>query len=316
LSRIQRRVPLIQLVAVVVVFVYGFQTIYGFGSRSSINTMLVLAALLGLAALGQTLVMILGGLDLSIPGFIVFGSVIPMELSRSMPFGLAMALTLLFTAAVGAAVGLVVARKQLQPLVLTLAVGSVASGLALAWTASHDPADPPAWVGRLTSPVSETFGVPFPPLVVVWVVVAIVAALILHRRPVGRRFFATGANGRAAALARVRTDRLAMGVFALSACGSVIVGTLLAGFSGSGDPGLGDPYLFQGLAAIIIGGTAFFGARGDYTHTVLGALLMVELTTVLIGKGLSNSAQQILFGALILLVVALYGRQPRVRDRV
>jgi ribose transport system permease protein len=316
LTRIQRRVPLIQLAAVVVVFVYGFQTIYGFGSRSSINTMLVLAALLGLAALGQTLVMILGGLDLSIPGFIVFGSVIPMELSRSMPFGVAIALTLLVTAAVGAAVGLVVARKHLQPLVLTLAVGSVASGLALAWTASHDPADPPAWITQLTSPVTETFGVPFPPLVVVWAVVAIVAAIVLHRLPLGRRFFAAGANGRAAALALVRTDRLAMAVFALSACGSVIVGTLLAGFAGSGDPGLGDPYLFQGLAAIIIGGTAFFGARGDYTHTVLGALLMVELTTVLIGKGLSNSAQQILFGALILLVVALYGRQPRVRDRV
>jgi ribose transport system permease protein len=150
----------------------------------------------------------------------------------------------------------------------------------------------------------------------VWAVVALVAGLVMHRRPVGRRFFAAGANARAAALARVRTDRLAMGVFALSAGGSVIVGTLLAGFAGAGDPDLGDPYLFQGLAAVIIGGTAFFGARGDYSHTVLGALLMVELTTVLIGKGLSASVQQMLFGALILLVVALYGRQPRVRDRV
>lgn len=316
LGRVQRRVPLIQIAVVIAVFSYGNMTIYGFSSRSSINTMLVLAALLGLAALGQTLVMVLGGLDLSIPGFIVFGSIVPMELSRTLPFGLAVAATLVAAVAAGALVGLVVVRRRLQPLVLTLAVGSVASGLALAWTASHTPADPPAWVTRLTSPATETLGVAVPPLVVVWAVVAIAAALVLHRRPLGRRLFAAGANARAAGLARVRVDRLSMGVFALSACASTLVGTLLAGFAGSGDPSMGDPYLFQGLAAVIIGGTAFFGARGDYTHTVLGALLMVELTTVLIGKGLSNSVQQMLFGALILLVVALYGRQPRVRDRV
>src|SRR5439155_23750290 len=121
---------------------------------------------------------------------------------------------------------------------------------------------------------------------------------------------------RAADLCLIRTQWIWAVVFALSAASSTAAGVLLSGFVGSGNAHLGDPYLFQGLTAVIVGGTTFFGLRGDYTHTVLGALLMTELSTVLIGKGLSNAAQQMLFGVLILLVVAIYGRQARVQDRV
>jgi ribose transport system permease protein len=100
-----------------------------------------------------------------------------------------------------------------------------------------------------------------------------------------------------------------------SAVLSALVGVLLAGFSGA-DPGLGEPYLFQGLTAVIVGGTVFMGARGDYTHTVVGALILTELTTIMVGRGYDTNRQQIIFGVLILLVVAGYGRDRRLRDRV
>ncbi len=93
------------------------------------------------------------------------------------------------------------------------------------------------------------------------------------------------------------------------------VGVLLAGYAGSGNSTLGDPYLFEGLAAVIVGGTAF-GARGDYWRTVLGALLLTVLSTVLVGHGYTSADQQIISGLLILAVVAGYGRDPRLRDRV
>ena len=96
---------------------------------------------------------------------------------------------------------------------------------------------------------------------------------------------------------------------------STLVGCLLAGFAGA-DQTIGDPYLFSGLTAVIVGGTTFMGARGDYTHTVVGALILTVLTTVLVGKGYDQADQQIIFGVLILLVVAGYGRDRRLRDRV
>ncbi len=149
----------------------------------------------------------------------------------------------------------------------------------------------------------------------IWAVVAIIAGLVLHRTVPGRRLYATGANPRAAQLARVNTSRVWTLVFAASAVCSAIVGVLLAGFAGA-DQSLGDPYLFQGLTAVIVGGTTIMGARGDYTHTVLGALILTELTTILVGHGYDTADQQIIFGVLILIVVAGYGRDRRLRDTI
>ena len=89
---------------------------------------------------------------------------------------------------------------------------------------------------------------------------------------------------------------------------------LLAGFAGA-DQSLGDPYLFSGLTAVIVGGTTFMGARGDYTHTVIGALILTVLTTILVGKGYDQADQQIIFGVAHPAVVAGYGRDRRLRDR-
>ena len=154
-----------------------------------------------------------------------------------------------------------------------------------------------------------------PPVAVLWAVVAVVMAVLLHRTVAGRKLYATGANPRAAALARIDTERVWIVVFAASAALSAVVGCLLAGFAGA-DQTIGDPYLFSALTAVIVGGTSFMGARGDYTHTVVGALILTVLTTVLVGKGYSQADQQIIFGVLILLVVAGYGRDRRLRDRV
>jgi ribose transport system permease protein len=104
-------------------------------------------------------------------------------------------------------------------------------------------------------------------------------------------------------------------VFAASAIFSAVAGVLLAGFSGA-DQGVGDPFLFQGLTAIIVGGTTVMGARGDYTHTVVGVLILTELNAILTAHNLDSSDQQILYGVLILLIVASYGREPRLSDRV
>ena len=144
---------------------------------------------------------------------------------------------------------------------------------------------------------------------------AIAIAIFLQRTPPGRRLYATGANMRAAEMALVRTRVVWMGVFAFSALIAAVTGILLGGFAGAADASLGTNYLWQGLTAVIVGGTAF-GARGDYWRTVLGSLLLIVLGTLMIGNGYDTADQQILYGVLLFVVVFFYGRDRRLGDRV
>jgi len=314
---LQRRAPVLQLLALVALFLYGAATIDGFSSQITVDSMLVLAALLGFAALGQTLVLVLGGIDFSVPGHIAMGAIVVSELygARHWSAPAAIALVALAAGLLGAATGWICHRWRIQPLIVTLGIGAISAGAAIAWTQGHLTGAAPPFLTTLTTAAGTTFGMSIPPVVVLWALIAAAVALVLHRTAPGRRLYATGANPRAAALARIDTKRVWVVVFAASACLSALTGCLLAGFAGA-DQTVGDPYLFSSLTAVIVGGTTFMGARGDYTHTVVGALILTVLTTILVGKGYSQADQQIVFGVLILLVVAGYGRDRRVRDRV
>jgi ribose transport system permease protein len=138
---------------------------------------------------------------------------------------------------------------------------------------------------------------------------------VLLRTPLGRKLYLAGAGPKAADLAGVRTRRVWTGAYAASALLAGLAGVLLAGYSTGGDTNVGDNYLFPGLAAVIVGGT-MMGGRGDYLRTCLGALIVTALTFVISVLNLNSASSSIVFGVLILLVVALYGRERRLRDRV
>jgi len=318
-ARLQRRYPLMQTAALLALFAYGAALLDGFARPSSIRTMLVLAALVGIAATGQTLVVLLGGLDLSVPGFIALGNVGIAQLAGADGWPFFPALLVISSLAIfgGAVTGFICHDLRAPPLAVTLGTGSIAAGGVLVWTnGAVVSGGLPEWLGRLTSPISKTFGLGIPPIVVIWIVVAIVVGVLLGRTISGRRIYATGSNAAAAAFALVPTRRLWMIAFAISALSGATTGVLLAGFSGGGDASVGDPYLFTSLAAVLVGGTAIGGARGNYWRTVLGALVLTELTTILVGHGYDEADQEILFGLIILLVVPAYGRERRVAERV
>ncbi len=314
---LQARYPLAQLVALVVVFGYGAATIDGFASRRSVYSMLVLAALLGVASLGQTLCVLVAGVDLSIAAWIGAGAIMLVQLNgaRGWPFGATFVLIGAVAIAGGGAVGYLCHRWRIDPLIVTLAMSGIVNGAILVWVKGFITGTPPAWLQNLTSPAGKTFGIEFPPLVVVWAVLAVATAIVLARTSLGRRLYATGANMRAADMALVRTRWIWAGVFATSAFFAAMTGILLGGFAGAADTSLGTNYLWQGLTAVIVGGTAF-GARGDYWRTVLGSLLLIVLGTVMIGKGFDTADQQILYGVLLFVVVFFYGRDRRLGDRV
>jgi ribose transport system permease protein len=316
-AAVQRRLPVVQVIALVVLFEWGTWTITDFATKQSVLSMLVVAAFLGLAGAGQTLVVLVGGIDFSVPAFISGASVIISQLTGTdhWPFVPALVVCVVLAIALGAANGYIAHRFRVQPLVVTLGMASVVTGAVLVWTKAQATGSAPAFLTKMTSVTGTTFGIGVPPVVIVWAVIAVIVGIVLRRTIVGRRLYATGANPAAAELAMVRTRRVWAATYAASALLAALLGVLLAGYAGSGNTTLGDPYLFEGLAAVIVGGTAF-GARGDYWRTVLGAIVLTVLSTVLVGKGYTTADQQIIFGVLILVVVAGYGREARLRDRV
>ena len=317
-SRAARDTPLIQVAVLVAMFIYGAVTLDGFSSLTSVKSMLLLSSFLGVAALGQTLLVLIGHLDLSVPGFIGFGNVLTAILfgQDHWPFVATLALIVVASVLMGSFNGLICHRLKVQSIVVTLGMNFVMLGIIGVMAANGITGSAPAWLTRFATVISPTLGVGVPPLVVLWAVIALIAGFVLRRTLAGRRVYLTGANPRAAQLALVRTGRVVVASFALSAVSAAVTGVLLTGFSGSGNVDIGTPYLFTSLTAVIVGGTSIMGARGDYWRTVIGAMMLTVINAVLLAKGYSNAEQQILFGIIILLAVLAYGREPRLRDQI
>jgi ribose transport system permease protein len=317
LARVQQRIPLIQLLALGAVFAYGVITLPGLGSWVSIRSILVLAALIGLASCGQTLLILMGGFDLGVSGFIVAGglTVTALKLKYGIDFATALALSLVAAATLGGFAGYICHRFRINPLVVTLAMGSMVIGLVKVQIGEQANGYPTEWMQKLAMPVSKTFGIGIPPSVSIWILVVVLFAIFLHRTRFGRNLLATGANPRAADYALINTRRVWMAAFAFSAVTSALVGILIGGFAGQVVDTGGDAYLFQSVVAVIVGGT-IFGGPGDYTRTAIGAVFITVLITVLVGHGASKAVEFIVYGGIILVAVAIYGRERRLRDRV
>jgi ribose transport system permease protein len=315
---LQSRVPVLQVVVLLVVFGWGASQIEGFTSGPSIRATLVIASLLALASLGQTLVILIGGLDLAVPGYITVGAVSAVMLGGTK--GWPLWAVVLFTAAVcavaGGICGAICHYLQVQSLVVTLGMFSMLISGVLVLTKSNIVGSPSPVLSGWTSVLGTTFGLPVPPVVVLLVVVLALVSLVLTRTPIGRRLYATGANPRAAQGLLIPTGRMWIGVFAIAAVASGLSGLLIAGFASGATPNTGDPYFYSGLAAVLVGGTALGSARGDFSRTVLGALILTVLTSILSGFGFGEGDTRILFGVAIVVVVVAYGRQRRLRDRL
>jgi ribose transport system permease protein len=314
---LQSRFPILQLAALVAVFLYGAVSLPGLGSWQSIRSILVLAALVGLASGGQTLLILIGGFDLGVSGFIVAGAlcVTGLQAKFNLPFGLMLVIAVIGSAVLGGLAGYICHRFAINPLVVTLAMGTIAVGIVAVANGGLVNGNAPQWLNTLAEPVTKTWGLPLPPTIVIWIVAVIVFAVLLYRTRLGRALFATGANSRAADFALINTRLVWTATFAFSAVASALVGVVIGGFSGSVNSALGDPYLFQSVVSVIVGGTVF-GGPGDYTRTTVGALFLTVLTTVLVGHGASPAFEEIVYGLIILAAIAVYGRQRRLRDRL
>ena len=313
---LQRRFPLLQVAALIVLYVTGAATVPGWTAHGTLMSMLIMASLLGIAGAGQTIVVLGGGIDFSVGAFITAGGVFITVLTSNdgWPAWAAIVFSLVVAVVGGTLNGVISYRFRIEALIVTLGVGSLVSGVLSGWVNGAVNGTTPAWTNSAVSVTTSTFGIPLPPIVSIWIVLMVIGGIVLARTRAGRSLYLNGTNPVAAQRALVRTGWTWTAGFIVSAVLATGAGILLAG-EGGGNLGAGDPYLFQALTAVIVGGT-MFGGRGDYWRTVLGALILTVVTYLLEAHNYSTGVQEMVYGVLIMIVVAAYGRERRVRDRV
>ena len=227
---------LVAYAMVPVLFVLSMIMIPGFGSWPSIVSLLVIASLLGIASIGQTLTVLLGGIDLSIPAIIGLANVLTVRwYGAGLPFPLVVILVIAVAMAIGAASGLLSRVLNAHPLLVTLAASFMILGAVLVYTEGQTVGTVPDYLLAAVSPASRTGPIPLPPIVVVWFSLTLLIVAVEQKSILGRYLFATGANERSARLALVPVTLVWAATFAVSAGGAGIAGILLAGFSGGAD---------------------------------------------------------------------------------
>jgi ribose transport system permease protein len=262
---------------------------------------------LAILAGSQTLVMLTGGIDLSVASTASMSAFVAASLYEDQGLAVAIIVPLVIAIVIGTINGVGVGVLRVHPLIMTLGMGLVVFGASNAWqllTVRSSTGVPPEirWIGA-----STVSGI-LPVSLLVFVPVAAIVLLGLRRTGYGRLLYAIGDNPIAARLSGARSWQVLVVLYVISAVLAAVAGLLISGFSNVASVTLADSYLLPSVAAAVIGGTSIFGGRGGYSGTIVGALILTVATSLLYSLGFPEAVRQILFGLVIVLVAAGYAR--------
>jgi ribose transport system permease protein len=262
---------------------------------------------LALVAIGQTLVVLMGLIDLSVGAVLTLSLVLGAGIARgsneALPIAILVCLAIGVT--IGAVNGLLITRLRLPALISTLATATMINGASWVYTNGAPNGSMPA---ILQFAANGKIGiVPVADLIVSVVFVAIV--VLLTRTIFGRRLYATGANLRAAQLTGIRVER--MTVIAYVICGALAAagGLLLGGYIAVGTLNAGDPYVLNSLAVVLIGGTSLSGGEGGVFGTLVGVAILAVLTALLIQLSVPIALRSMLLAVIVIASAILQGRR-------
>jgi inositol transport system permease protein len=273
---------------------------------------------MGLIAIGVTMVIITGGIDLSSGSVLALAAVVSTSLAQRLDWSeikfpgldVPVIVPILAALAVGAACGLVngslIARFKIPPFIATLGMMTIARGFALIY--SERPVsgltDSYNYIGQ-----GEPFGIPVP--IVILAVVAIGAHVMLNNTRFGRHIYALGGNEQAARISGINISRVKIGVYTIAGLLAGLSGLVLSSRIGSGQPGLGLGYELDAIASAVIGGTSLSGGIGTIWGTIVGALIIGVLNNGLDLLNVSAYWQTIVKGSIIVVAVIIDERKNR-----
>ena len=308
LRRIIRDRPLIPLVVLLMVLVAALELAKpGIVSGNWVATTLRAAIPLAILAACQTLSMLTGGIDLSVGAVASMAAFLMATLVTGQGPVVAILIALAAVALAGLANGIGIGVFKVHPLIMTLGMSLVVLGLmsvyqlAMVQAGTRIP-DEIQWLG---SGISFGF---VPNSLVVFVPIAVLIVVGLRRSGYGRLLFAVGDNPIAARLAGARVWQVLVALYILSAMLAAVAGFLIAGLNNTATVSLVEQSVLPSVAAAVIGGTSIMGGRGGYSGTIVGALILTVVTTLLTVLEMPEAVRQVLFGVIIVAVAAAYTR--------
>ena len=304
----------VALILIAALLILGEALSPGFASLRQILRLAIVAALLGIVAAGQNLVILGGreGIDLSVGGVVSLSAILAGNIMSGQDGGILPAV--LACVAVGALFGLFnglgVTLLRIPPLVMTLGMLGVLQGL-LVVIRQGIPSGRAA--PALSQFVSQPFLLGLPGIIWLWIAIGLFMAFLLKRTVFGHRIYAIGSNEQAAFMAGVPVRTVRVALFMLSGMFAAVAGICLLGYSGSSFANVGETYMLPSIIAVVLGGTPLAGGRGGYTGTMAGAMLLVVLQSILTTINIDESGRQMIFGATLLVLMLFYGRGKAMR---
>jgi ribose transport system permease protein len=320
MKRIAISPPVAAVLLAIILFVLSGLLPNGFGgdlelAKAQAVNIIRLSVFLGVIAAGQTLVIISGseGIDLSAGAVVTLSAILTYVIVNGND-GLvvpALAAAILVGAGIGLVNGIGVSSIKISPLVMTLGMSGVVTGLILLVQHGNvNGAVSPLMIRIIARPL--IFGIPG--AIIIWIIFGVMMWLLLERTPFGKNLFAIGTNRMTARLSGVNVTGMVLATYALAGALSGLGGFLVVANTGVVFINIGNPFLFPSIAAVAVGGTLLSGGKGSYVGTMAGALVLTLLTSLLTTMQMPVSIRQMVLGATLLVLVSIYGRQQALRQ--
>ncbi len=308
LRRLFRDRPIVPLLGMLAILVILSQLARpGIVSAEWSGVIVQAAVPLAILAGCQTLTMLTGGIDLSVGAVASMAGFVVATFVHGQGLGTGLAVALVAAVLIGLVNGIGVGIFRVHPLIMTLGMSLVVLGLDNAWQILTLQTFTGVAEELRTLGSGRTLDV-LPNSLAVFLPVAILILLSLRRTGFGRLLYAVGDNPIATRLSGARAWQVLILLYVISAILAAVAGLLISGLTNVASVQLADSLILPSVAAAVIGGTSIFGGRGGYGGTIVGALILTVLSSLLSSLGYPEAVRQVLFGAIIVAVAAAYTR--------
>lgn len=311
-KRNQKTINVYIVLLLIMVTFYVFIVDFTF-SKSVIHFLDIIrqSAPLALLALGQTVVLLVGGVDLSVGAVVSITNIMTANIMMGDParIPLAVAGTLAVCLAIGFINGIVIVKLKVPAFLFTLSMSSMLRGVYMLYTGGMPVGKVSPefcmiardWIGK---PSGNFLGL-FPIAGMIWILAFIVIAFILYKTSFGKKLYATGGNIQASRLCGIPVNRITVTAYMMSAGFACLAGFMVTAFIRAPFLHVGEPYLMNSIAVAAIGGTTFEGGRGGVIGTVAGVLIIQLLSSILTMLGFRESSNYIVLGAILIIILSI-----------
>lgn len=291
-----------QMIGLLLVAV-AFYLISFFVSSTKFVSILHISSFMALAALGQTLVFLIAGIDLSVASLLsAAGILLCFFVDGNIPFGLSMLLVIVISALIGVLNGVGISCLKIPPLVMTVAMQYILRGATLVTTNGKPIAITTEglrdWVNQDVIP-GISGGV------LVMIICGAILTWILYKTKFGREIFFYGSSPRVSTMSGINTTKVTILVYTIAAAMTGLTGIMLVGYTGTAAVRIGDSYLLPSIAAVLLGGTSPLGGKGNVIRTMIGAFILCNTVSLLTVMQMTEATRQVIEGFIVLIFIVV-----------